>query len=129
MTVSTIYTWFSYACKSDDAHQPLPPATNLYIHIHAMEKRKEHPIELRRLCVYKWKQGMSNGMISEHLDIPVTSVKGIIVRYQRHGHSTDGRRTGRPRATKAITDRAIVREVERNRLISVSVLAAQRTRA
>nr|CCA18865.1 PREDICTED: similar to predicted protein putative [Albugo laibachii Nc14] len=64
-------------------------------------------------------------MISELFEIPVTTVKGIIIRYQRLGHCTSGRHTGRPRATKVITDRAVVREVERNRFISASVLAAQ----
>ena len=68
---------------------------------------------------------MSNGLISELLEIPVTTVMGIIFRYRPHGHYTNGRCTGRPRKTKMITEQVIICEVELNRFISASVLAAQ----
>lgn len=90
-----------------------------------MEPRKEHPPAIKHLCVSKWKDGISHAAIARSLEIPVTSVKGIIARFKRKGHCANAPRSGRPRVTDPRTDRLIVREVERNRFIGAASLAAQ----
>lgn len=90
-----------------------------------MAPRKEHPPEIKHLCVSKWKSGLSHAAISRSLEIPVTSVKGIISRFKRNGHCANAPRSGRPRATDSRTDRLIIREVERNRFVGAALLAAQ----
>lgn len=90
-----------------------------------MERRKEHPVEIRRMCVNKWKSDLSKADIGRTLELPVTSVKGIIKRFQRNGYCASAAHTGRPRAAKPITDRLIVREVERDRFASATSLTVQ----
>ncbi|KAE8982184.1 hypothetical protein PR003_g10710 [Phytophthora rubi] len=77
----------------------------------------------------KWqKEKLSYKRISKHLSIPRDSVRSIIRFYKKHGHSTIPQRVGRPRRTNARVDRRIVREVERDRIVSAAVVAAQVTK-
>ncbi|KAF4029062.1 putative transposable element tc3 transposase [Phytophthora infestans] len=88
-------------------------------------RRHQWPQDLGLQCVYKHNSGLKYGKIATQLNIPKASVAKIIRYYKKHGHALVSQRSGRPRMTDVRQDRRIVREVEENRSIIASRLAAQ----
>ncbi|GMF31772.1 unnamed protein product [Phytophthora fragariaefolia] len=86
--------------------------------------RRQHSHQIRCLCVSKWKKQYSYSRISREVELPRSTVRGIIAHFKKNGHCVVASRQGRPRLTTAREDRRIIRDTEKNRFISAAVLAA-----
>lgn len=79
---------------------------------------KEISDDLRRLCVIKKNEGKSYGKIAEELHMSKSTVKYIVLKYEKTGEVKNLHRSGRPRKTSEATDRLIVRSILTNRRLT-----------
>jgi transposase len=99
-----------------------------YVHLQtssAMAKRRQYSPDIHQRVINKWRAKKSQRKIAQELEMPRSSVQSILRYYRINGHTIVAPRSGRPRATTARHDRAIVRTVEANRFLSSGQLAAQ----
>ncbi|POM66677.1 LOW QUALITY PROTEIN: Transposase [Phytophthora palmivora] len=88
-------------------------------------RRLQYSHDLRILCVPKLRSGLGYASIGKILNISKSSVRNIVIRYKKHGHSVLTPRPGRKRITEVRIDRCITRAGEANRFISEISLIAE----
>ncbi|DAZ98331.1 TPA: hypothetical protein N0F65_007138 [Lagenidium giganteum] len=91
-----------------EAEQALIPAALHEVAPPSVPRTRKHgnmySLEIRKLCVDKFDQGMKYKDIAMELGMPATSVQLIVKRAKQLGSVQVGQRTGRPRRTDGAVD-------------------------
>ncbi|XP_018550156.1 centrin-3 [Lates calcarifer] len=85
-------------------------------------KSKEHSADLRDKIVARHKSGQGYKTISKALNIPRSTVASIIVKWKKFGTTRTLPRVGRPQKLSKRAKRALVREVTKNPMVTLTEL-------
>ena len=81
--------------------------------------KKNYSDDLKERIVRAHKNGMGYVAIQKMFEVPKSSVRDIINRFNQRGSVTNKKSTGQPRKTSATDDRNIIRQAKKNPRITL----------